>query len=114
MKSKQAKAREFSKKSREEIIMRDRGQCIFCQMNYRMEKALWFGRQIKSIMHYIPRSKNGLGIPQNGALGCEYHHQMLDQGADGRRPEMLELFKQYLKSQYPDWDDTELVYSKWK
>ena len=112
-KSKQARAREFSEKARNEIKYRDRMQCIFCQMDYRMEKASWWGKENLSIMHYIPRSRNGLGIPQNGAVGCFYHHNMLDNGNQGVRQEMLQLFKEYLQNHYKDWDEDKLVYSKW-
>ena len=65
-----------------------------------------------SVMHYIPRSRNGLGIPQNGAIGCQYHHEMLDNGHEGYRKEMLEIFRDYLKSKYTDWDEEKLTYSK--
>lgn len=78
-----------------------------------MEKATPFSLQIKSVMHYIPRSDNGLGIPENGAIGCEYHHSMMDNGKDGYRDEMLQLFKEYLMSFYEDWDESRLKYSKW-
>ena len=112
--SAQAKAREFNKKSREEIYARDMGQCIFCRIGYNMDKATWLGKEIKSVMHYIPRSKNGLGIPQNGALGCQYHHEMLDNGYEGHRDEMLIMFRDYLKEHYPGWNEEDLVYSKWR
>lgn len=64
-------------------------------------------------MHYIPRSAGGLGIPQNGAIGCQFHHNMLDNGNQGKRKEMLETFKQYLQELYPEWNEDELVYRKW-
>lgn len=112
-KSKQAKAREFSLKARKEIADRDNCECIFCKTNYRMDGAGWMGLATKSIMHYIPRSKNGKGIPQNGAVGCQWHHDMLDNGNKGNRKEMLEIFRDYLKSCYPDWNEKELTYSKW-
>ena len=54
------------------------------------------------------------GIPQNGAVGCQYHHEMLDNGSKGKRDEMLEIFRSYLKDSYPDWDEKNLVYDKWK
>ena len=38
---------------------------------------------------------------------------MMDQGSDGRRPEMLGLFAQYLKGLYPEWDESKLIYDKW-
>ena len=113
MASKQAKAKEFSPKIREVIKRRD-GGCIFCRMNYQMDKISWFDSQLMSIMHYIPRSKGGLGIEQNGALGCQYHHSMLDNGHQGRRVEMLEMFKGYLQSHYDNWNEEELYYRKWR
>ena len=113
-KSKQAKLREFNKAAREDIKRRDQGQCIFCAAGYRMEGATWYGRSLLSIMHYIPRSQGGLGIPQNGALGCQYHHEMLDNGNKGNRVEMLEIFREHLKENYTDWDEKKLVYDKWK
>lgn len=113
-KSRQAKAREFSAKERKAVHERDERQCIFCRMDYHMEKATPYGLYVKGIMHYIPRSRNGLGIARNGAVGCQYHHEMLDNGNRGRREEMLELFRSYLKSHYTDWDEEGLVYRKWQ
>lgn len=113
-KSVQARKREFTPKTRREIFERDRGQCIFCAHEYHMEDTTWYGRQLLSIMHYIPRSHNGLGIAKNGALGCQCHHEMLDNGNRGRRAEMLEIFRGYLRRQYPGtWNEEELIYSKW-
>lgn len=114
--SKAAKMREFSQKAREEIFLRDFGQCIFCRQQYCMDdkNATWLGKEILSVMHYIPRSANGLGIPKNGALGCQYHHEMMDNGNKGRREEMLRMFREYLRSKYADWNEAELYYSKWE
>lgn len=112
-KSSQAKAREFSARDRQKIEERDEW-CIFCKMGYHMEDVKGYGAQLKSIMHYIPRSANGLGIPENGALGCQCHHEMLDNGSSGRRDEMRELFREYLMQQYPDWNEEDIVFSKWK
>lgn len=112
-KSKQAKAREFSATVRNKIKERDGGKCIFCTMGYRLE-ANWYEKNMLSIMHYIPRSRNGLGIEENGAVGCVYHHAVMDNGAEGVRKEMLEMFRNYLRRQYPDWDEENLVYQKWK
>jgi DNA-binding GntR family transcriptional regulator len=112
--SKQARAREFNTSSRQIIKERDRNQCIFCQMQYHMEDVTWSGPESLSIMHYIPRSHGGLGIPQNGAQGCVSHHEMLDNGNKGRREEMLQMFRQHLQDHYPDWSEETLTYSKWK
>lgn len=111
-KSRQAIAHEFSRAAREQIMTRDRG-CIFCQMHYKMDKATWLSQQILSIMHYIPRSQGGLGIPENGAVGCQYHHHMLDNGNTGSRAEMLVMFRNYLQIHYVDWNEDKLIYRKW-
>uniref|UniRef100_UPI00402ADFDB hypothetical protein n=1 Tax=[Lactobacillus] rogosae TaxID=706562 RepID=UPI00402ADFDB len=78
-----------------------------------MQGSTWYSQQILSVMHYIPRSAGGLGIPQNGAIGCQFHHNMLDNGNQGKRKEMLEIFRQYLQELYPEWNEDELVYRKW-
>lgn len=65
-------------------------------------------------MHYMAKSQNGLGIAKNGALGCKYHHTLMDNGNKGLRAEMRDIFKDYLKSHYPDWDEKDLVYTKWR
>lgn len=112
-KSKQAKSHEFTEKQRKAIYERDNGECIFCSIEYRMEGASWQDLQIDGIMHYISRKQGGLGIEQNGALGCHWHHRMLDNGKDGNREEMLEIFREYLQSHYRDWDESKLTYNKW-
>ncbi len=111
-KSTQAKARDFSEKARKEIYERD-GGCIFCQMGYHMEDIKGLGGTIFSVMHYIPKSRNGLGIAKNGAVGCQIHHDMMDNGRLGRRDEMLELYADYMRQQYEDWDESQLTYNKW-
>ena len=109
---KRARKAEFTAKTRRIIEVRDNG-CIFCQMHYHMEKAFEMDLSVFSIMHFIPRSAGGLGIEQNGAVGCQYHHDMLDNGNGGHREEMLELFEEYLSSIYDDWDKAKLKYNKW-
>ena len=98
---------EFSQKARQAIRNRDKG-CIFCQMGYKTSDESFGDLQI---MHYIGRGRGGLGIPENGALGCAYHHQMMDNGLYG--PEMREMFKEYLMEQYKGWNEGDLVYDKW-
>ena len=36
-------------------------------------------------MHIVNKSQGGLGIEQNGVLGCRYHHGLLDNGNKGLR-----------------------------
>ena len=103
---------EFNAKTRNRIKERD-GGCIFCMQQYHTKNATWLDLNTFSIMHYIPRSKGGLGIEENGAVGCNYHHFMMDNGKEGRREEMLGIFKEYLMRRYPGWDESKLTYSKW-
>lgn len=107
--SKRSRACEFSAKERTLIKDRDYG-CIFCRRRYRMESANTFNTSIMEIMHYIPRSQGGLGIAKNAALGCKYHHMMMDESE--HRAEMREMMKDYLKGMYQDWNEDDLVYHK--
>lgn len=109
MRSKRTKACDFTQKERSIIKDRDNG-CIFCRMRYRMEKADAYNTSIREIMHYIPRSQGGLGIAKNAAVGCKYHHMMMDES--DRRAEMRGIMKRYLSSMYREWDESELVYQK--
>ena len=112
--AKYTKYLEFSTKERAAIKERDNYQCIFCQAGYKMPPAAVFEMDITDIMHYIPRSSMGLGIKQNGAVGCRYHHHMMDNGSSGVRKEMLEMFKSYLDEFYPDFADRDRKYDKWR
>lgn len=103
---------QFSQKERKKIVERDNGECIFCVMGY-MPPAEKYVLTVKEIMHFIPRSAGGLGVERNGAVGCKYHHTMLDNGGRGERSEMLALFERYLKSKYKDWEKEALIYKKY-
>ncbi len=113
--SKRSRACEFVTKSRRAIKRRD-GGCIFCQLGYMLppEDEFYLSTHNYQIMHYIPRSKGGLGIPENGAVGCLWHHNMLDNGNDGLRDDMLTIFEAYLRARYEDWDKRNLTYDKTK
>ncbi len=94
--------------------MRDQGKCIFCEAGFPVPDTEIFGKTIKDIMHYIPRSHMGKGIEQNGAIGCRYHHMKLDNGNDPLlRKAMMKTFEEHLRKHYTDWNEKELVYSKW-
>ncbi len=69
--------------------------------------------KIKDIMHYVNKSKGGLGIPENGAVGCRYHHGLLDNGNRGLREEMLHIFREHLEGHYPKWNPENLIFKKW-
>ena len=109
-KSKRTKATSFSKNTVAIIMQRDRYQCLFCRLGkYGKSECNW----IQDIMHYVNRSAGGLGIEQNGVVGCRYHHSLLDNGNKGYRKEMLADMKAYLQEQYPDWNEEELYYKKY-
>lgn len=109
-KQKRTKACDISHRVKKALFERD-GGCIFCRIGYYSPPVPQF---MFDAMHYIPRSKSGLGIEQNSAIGCRWHHEMMDQNVHSRRKEMLEYFKSYLMSHYPDWDEKDLVYDKWR
>lgn len=65
------------------------------------------------IMHIVPRSKLGMGVEQNGALGCVYHHQLMDNGNKGKRAEMQKILEERMKYIYPGWTRESVTYSKY-
>lgn len=67
---------EFSPDSSAEDYRAGRG-CFFCRHLYHMEHALPGDLVPKDIMHVVARSHLGLGVEQNGVLGCRYHHSLL-------------------------------------
>lgn len=108
-KSKRAKATEFSQQTKELIRQRDQYQCLFCRLGkYGKSECTW----LTDIMHYINKSAGGLGIPENGVLGCRYHHSLLDNGNKGYREDMLADMRAYLKSIYPHWNKEDLYFRK--
>ncbi len=110
---KYTKKLQFDQKTKKKIHERDHGICIFCSMDYMNECTSPMLLEIKDVMHFVPKSKMGLGVEQNGAIGCRYHHNMLDNGNKGLREDMLKRFEAYLKGIYPDWDKGKLTYRKY-
>ena len=43
---------------------------------------------------------------------CVGHHTLYDNG--GMREELGEVIRDYLKGWYPDWNEEELKYDKWR
>lgn len=88
-------------KVRQEVETRDGFRCVFCgSSNCRGEG------------HYIRRSQGGLGIPQNLLTVCRICHSAFDEG--NNKEYYREIAREYLKSKYPDWNEDDLVYNKWK
>ena len=88
-------------KIREEVEERDNHQCVFCG-----------SRECRGEAHFIRRSQGGLGIPQNLLTACRTCHWQFDEGP--LKDYYQDKAREYLKSKYPDWDEKELVYDKWK
>ena len=90
-----------------DVWERDNHCCIFCGCSYgAMPNA-----------HYISRANGGLGIAQNVVTACtslteDNCHYLFDNGPKEVRERMREQAKMYLKSKYPDWDETKLIYKK--
>lgn len=100
MKSKRSKACDISKKVKDIVWERDGQRCILCGSRFAMPNA-----------HYIPRSKGGLGVEENIVTLCLPCHQTYDQSTDRRV--IGRHIEDYLKSKYPEWDKTKLIYNKW-
>lgn len=103
MKSKRARACDISAKVKREVWERDNHRCIICGSPQAMPNA-----------HYIPRSRGGLGIPENIVTlctmgGCHYKY---DFGGLEERERIGDQIKNYLKSIYPDWNEEDLIYRK--
>lgn len=104
---KDTKAREFDRKAKENIAERDSFDgwpcCVRCG-SAAPDRLAW------SNAHFISRAQGGLGIPENGLTLCSRCHREYDQTT--QREELRNFFREYLKSKYPDWDETKLYYKK--
>ncbi len=107
--SKRTRACDISPAVREIVNRRDKG-CIFCLAAYELPQGYIPELYRMEIMHFVSRSTGGLGIPENLAKGCFYHHRMLDQSP--RRNEMKLIFESYLRNHYPDWEEKQLYFTK--
>jgi hypothetical protein len=109
---KRTKATQFSKATKIKIFERDE-DCVFCKLGYSTDGAHDFDLTTYDPMHIINKSQGGLGIEENGAKGCRYHHNLMDNGNQGLREQMQEDLEIYMKSYYHDWNKKNLVYSKY-
>ena len=109
MKNKRTKACEIPTSVRRLVNERDSG-CIFCLAMYEIPQGYRPEMYCMEIMHFVSRSSGGLGIPENLAKGCIYHHRMLDHSP--KRQEMKLIFETYLRNHYPDWEESRLYYTR--
>ena len=101
MASKISKACDISPKVRKEVLERDGYKCICCEDTDSLQ-----------IAHYIPRSRLGLGIPQNLGVMCIRCHGEFDNG--NFHKEIQKHFREYLQAFYEGWNEKDLIYSKWR
>lgn len=97
--SKKSKACDISPIVRRQVLDRDRCRCIICGAKTNLQ-----------IAHYISRARNGLGIPENLVTLCYKHHYQYDNGKF--HTEHKKRIEDYLKANYPDWDNKNLTYKK--
>lgn len=98
---KRTKAVAIPPKIKKEVEERDNHQCIFCGSPYARGEC-----------HYVNRSQGGLGIAKNLVTACAYHHREMDNGKNIKM--YRDIARDYLKSKYPDWNEDDLIYNKWK
>lgn len=92
------KACAISRKVKEVVYKRDRGQCVLC------------GKPGLPEAHYIPRSRGGLGIEQNIVTTCRPCHNELDQTT--KRQELLGRVREHLDLWYPGFTDEQRTYRR--
>ncbi len=106
-KTRRAKACDISKAVKIEVWERDQGKCVFCGSAYNTMPNC----------HFISRANGGLGIPENILTACtrlteEDCHNNFDEGSIEERERLREKARAYLKSKYPEWDESKLYYQK--
>lgn len=104
---KDTKARDFTRKAKEQISERDSIDgwpcCVYCGAAAPAPLAF-------SNAHFIARSQGGLGVPENGLTLCPLCHRRYDQSTERKR--MREYFREYLKSKHENWSEEALIYRK--
>lgn len=95
--NRRTKALQIPPKVKERVLWRDKW-CVWC------------GKPGQPNAHFISRAQGGLGIEENILTLCPDCHMKYDRTEN--RAEMREYFKEYLKSRYPEWDESKLYYMK--
>ena len=76
--------------------------CIYCGSPRYLE-----------IAHYVPRSRGGMGVPENLAVLCTKCHRALDNGSDiSLARDIKEVFRFWLAFNYPNWNEEGVTYRK--
>lgn len=100
---KRAKACDISQEVKVRVWERDKGCCIICGSPIAAPNA-----------HYIRRSQGGLGIEQNVVTLCTDCHNEFDNGSGKYSQAIKKAVRDYLKGQYDDWNEKDLIYDKWR
>jgi 5-methylcytosine-specific restriction endonuclease McrA len=104
VKHRRTKATDISPAVKKKVEKRDSYEGCPC--------CIWCGKpHSRGEAHYISRAQGGLGIEENLLTLCPDCHRLYD---GKMRKEMRPLFKIYLKSKYPGWDESKLIYRKWE
>ena len=98
--TKRTKALDITQAVKKRVWERDGHCCIHCGSPMAMPNA-----------HYIPRAHGGLGIEENVVTLCLCCHDKYDNSPE--RPILHEEIRDYLKSKYPNWDESKLTYAKY-
>ena len=88
--SKRSEACEFDEKTRAYIKRRDHNRCVICGRKEGLQ-----------VMHiFVNRSHGGLGVKENGCLGCIRCHRIMDnpigRTQNAQSKELIAYCKQYL------------------
>lgn len=102
--SKQSQACEISRKVKIKVCERDNGICIIPGC----------GKRGQPNAHFIARSHGGLGIEENIVTLCHDCHNEFDNGTGKYRTSLDQAIEAYLRSKYPKWDRSKLIYQKYK
>ena len=95
-----AKYTAITQRVKREVAERDSGLCILC------------GKVGMPNAHVVNRSQGGLGIAENIVTLCAVCHAEMDNGWNGMV--YRDACKDYLRGIYPDWNEEDVKFNKWK
>jgi len=105
--SRRAKACSITQSVRDRVYSRDGYEC-------KLGGPKCVHRQMLTPAHVVSRANGGLGIEENLITGCIPCHNILDHGTREEREAMRDKAIAYLRSKYPDYDKTNVKYSKYE